>query len=75
MPKYESFTGKAHPSGQFPVLTDGEAVVVETSSIVEHLAIHHPGRAPLIPEDPAEAVVARMLDWVFDHYVIGLCSA
>lgn len=42
MPKYESFTGKAHPSGQFPVLTDGEAVVVETSSIVEHLAIHHP---------------------------------
>ncbi|NUT01767.1 MAG: hypothetical protein HOP96_12420 [Sphingomonas sp.] len=22
VPKYESFTGKAHPSGQFPVLTD-----------------------------------------------------
>jgi len=71
VPKYESFTGKAHPSGQFPVLTDGDAIVVETSSIIEHLAVHHPGPAPLIPEDPAEAVVARMLDRVFDHYVMG----
>ena len=57
VPKYESFTGKAHPSGQFPVLTDGDAVVVEASAIVEHLAVHHPGPAPLIPADPAEAVV------------------
>ena len=71
VPKFESFTGKAHPSGQFPVLTDGETVVVETSSIVEYLAVHHPGPAPLIPADPAEAVVARMLDRVFDHYVMG----
>jgi glutathione S-transferase len=71
VPKYESFTGKAHPSGQFPVLTDGDAIVVETSSIVEHLAVHHPGPAPLIPDDPAEAVVTRMLDRVFDHYVMG----
>ena len=71
VPKYESFTGKAHPSGQFPVLTDGDAVVVEASAIVEHLAVHHPGSAPLIPADPAEAVVARMLDRVFDNYVMG----
>ena len=71
VPKYESFTGKAHPSGQFPVLTDGETVVVETSAIIEHLAVHHPGRAPLIPTDPAEAVVTRMIDRVFDQYVMG----
>lgn len=71
VPKFESFTGQAHPSGQFPVLVDGDAVVVETSSIVEHLAVHHPGPAPLIPADPAEAVVARMLDRVFDNYVMG----
>ena len=70
-PKFESFTGKAHPSGQFPVLTDGDAIVVETSSIIEHLAVHHPGPAPLIPADPAEAVVTRMIDRVFDHYVRG----
>lgn len=71
VPKYESFTGKAHPAGQFPVLTDGDAIVVETSSIVEYLALRYPGPAPLIPSDPAEAVVARMLDRVFDHYVMG----
>ena len=71
VPKYESFTGKAHPSGQFPVLCDGEEIVVETSAIIEHLAVHHPGPAPLIPADPAEAVVARMLDRVFDQYVMG----
>ena len=71
VPKYESFTGKAHPSGQFPVLVDGAAVVVETSAIIEHLAVHHPGPAPLIPADPAEAVVARMIDRVFDQYVMG----
>jgi glutathione S-transferase len=71
VPKFESFTGKAHPSGQFPVLTDGDAVVVETSAIIEYLAVHHPGPAPLIPADPADAVVARMIDRVFDHYVMG----
>ena len=71
VPKFESFTGKAHPSGQFPVLTDGDAIVVEASAIIEHLAVHHPGAAPLIPPDPAAAVVARMIDRVFDHYVMG----
>jgi glutathione S-transferase len=71
VPKYESFTGKTHPSGQFPVLTDGDAVIVEATSIVEHLAVHHPGPAPLIPADPADAVVARMIDRVFDNYVMG----
>ncbi len=71
VPKYESFTGQAHPSGQFPVLTDGDAVVVETSAIIEHLAVHHPGPAPLIPADPAAAVEARMIDRVFDQDVMG----
>src|SRR4029079_10156803 len=69
--KFESFCGRVHPSGQFPVLVDGDAIVVEASSIVEHLAVHHPGPARLIPDDPAEAVVVRMLDRVFDHYVMG----
>lgn len=71
VPKFESFTGKAHPSGQFPVLEDGDAIVVEASAIVEHLAVHQPGRAPLIPADPAEAAVTRMIDRVFDNYVMG----
>lgn len=49
VPKFESFTGKAHPSGQFPMRTDDQAVVVEAGAILEHLAVHHPGPGPLIP--------------------------
>jgi glutathione S-transferase len=70
-PLSEQFAGKAHPGGHIPVLVDGDAVVVEATSIVEYLALHHPGPAPLIPPDPAQAVVARMLDRVFDNYVMA----
>ena len=66
----EQFPGKAHPGGHIPVLVDDGSVVVEATSIVEHLALHHAGPAPLIPADPAEAAVARMIDRVFDHYVM-----
>lgn len=70
-PLSEQFPGKAHPGGHIPVLVDGDEIVVEATSIVEYLAVHHPGPAPLIPADPAEAVTARMIDRVFDHYVMG----
>lgn len=70
-PLSEQFPGKVHPGGHIPVLVDGDTVVVEATSIVEHLAVHHPGPAPLIPPDPPQAVVARMLDRVFDNYAMG----
>ena len=62
---------RMHPAGKFPVLRDGEAEVIEATAIIEYLAIHHPGPAPLIPSDPGEAVIARMLDRVFDNYVMA----
>lgn len=62
---------RVHPSGKFPVLTDGGSTVIEATAIIEHLAVHHPGTAPLIPADPAAAVTARMLDRVFDNYVMA----
>lgn len=65
------FVQSAHPAGKFPVLVDGDFVVIEATAIVEHLALVHPGAAPLIPADPAEAATARMLDRVFDNYVMG----
>ncbi len=70
-PLHQQFCGRVHPGGHIPVLVDRGHVVIEATSIVEHLAVHHPGPAPLIPSDPAEAVVARMLDRVFDNYVMG----
>lgn len=71
IPLSEQFPGRVHPGGHIPVLVDGDRVVVEATGIVEHLAVYHPGPAPLIPADPAEAVVARMIDRVFDNYVMG----
>lgn len=57
------------PVRKFPVLQDGDRTVVEATSIIEHLAVHHPGAVRLIPDDPAAAVEVRMMDRVFDHYI------
>jgi len=69
-PDNGAFVAKAHPAGKFPVLVDGDTVVIEATSIVEYLALHHPGPAPLVPSGAAEAVNVRMLDRVFDNYVM-----
>ena len=69
-PDNGAFVAAAHPAGKFPVLVDGDTTVIEATSIVDYLALHHPGPAPLIPAEPAEAVTARMLDRVFDNYVM-----
>jgi len=62
---------RLHPAGKFPVLSDGDTVVIEATAIIEYLALHHPGAAPLIPADPGEAVTVRMMDRVFDNYVMA----
>jgi len=58
------------PRKSFPVLVDDGKTVVEATSIIEHLAVHHPGPVALIPADPAAAVEVRMLDRIFDHHVM-----
>jgi glutathione S-transferase len=62
---------RVHPGAKFPVLVDGDTTVIESTAIIEYLAVHYPGIAPLIPADPAEAVVTRMLDRIFDNYVMA----
>jgi len=59
------------PIGKFPVLRDGGKTIVETSAIIEHLQIHHPGPVPMIPADPDAAIEVRMLDRIFDNYVMN----
>ena len=59
------------PVARFPLLVDGETTVVETSAIIEHLAAFHPGPVQLIPADAKAAVPVRMLDRVFDNYVMS----
>lgn len=62
---------RVHPAGKFPILVDGDTTVIESTAIIEYLAIHYPGSAPLIPADPDKAVVTRMLDRIFDNYVMS----
>lgn len=59
------------PIGKFPVLVDRGQVVVESSVIIEHLELHHPGKARFLPADPRAALEVRMLDRVFDNYVMS----
>ena len=58
------------PLGRFPVLVDDGRTVIESSVIIEHLGVHHPGPVRLIPEDPDAALEVRFLDRFFDNYVM-----
>lgn len=70
-PHHAAFVREASPLGKFPVLVDGNEVIFETSCIIEHLQLHHPGPVQLLPADPAAALRVRMLDRVFDNYVMA----
>jgi glutathione S-transferase len=58
------------PLKKFPVLKDGEKVLIESSVIVEYLSVHHPGAARLMPEGLDIALDVRFMDRVFDNYVM-----
>jgi glutathione S-transferase len=61
---------KLWPLKKFPVLTDGAACFIESSVIVEYLALRHPGPKPLIPTGPDAALDVRFMDRFFDNYVM-----
>jgi glutathione S-transferase len=73
---YDEASRAAHyarwPLGKMPVLedTDRGRIVPETSVIVEYLQVFHAPSAGLIPADPEAALRVRMLDRVFDNYVM-----
>lgn len=69
---FDAFVAAASPQGKFPVLSDGDVAVFEASSIIEHLHLTHRGPAPLLPDDPAAAIRVRMIDRMFDNYVMGI---
>jgi glutathione S-transferase len=58
------------PFKLFPVLVDDGRTVVESSIIIEHLGLKHPGPVRLIPADPEAALEVRMMDRFFDNYVM-----
>src|SRR5271157_5265499 len=59
------------PAGKFPLLLDGEKAVFEATGIIEYLAATRPECRSLLPADPVAAAHMRMLDRVFDNYVMA----
>jgi glutathione S-transferase len=58
------------PIKKFPVLVDEGRTIMEVSIIIEHLDLHHPGPARMIPEDPRAALEVRLMDRFFDNYIM-----
>lgn len=58
------------PLKKMPVLVDSGETIRESSVIIEHLALVHPGPVKLIPADPRAALHVRFLDRFFDNYVM-----
>nr|WP_205520913.1 glutathione S-transferase family protein [Propylenella binzhouense] len=59
------------PVGKIPVLHDsrGDRTIPETSIIIEYLQAHHPGPAPMLPDDAEARLEVRLWDRFFDLYV------
>lgn len=71
-PDNAAFVAQASPTGQFPVLVDGDRTVVESAAIIEYLDLHHGAASTMVPADPRTAIEARQMDGVFDDYVMIL---
>jgi glutathione S-transferase len=57
------------PIKRFPMLVDGDRVIMEASIIIEYLDLHYRGPIRLLPDDPRAALGVRMLDRFFDNYI------
>jgi glutathione S-transferase len=62
------------PIAKFPVLVDDGRTIPETSVIIEHLDLHHPGKVRFVPDDPIAALEVRLLDRFFDQYVMNAAT-
>jgi glutathione S-transferase len=58
------------PIKRMPLLVDDGQTVVESSVIIEHLGLKHPGPVALIPPGPQAALDVRFMDRFFDNYVM-----
>jgi glutathione S-transferase len=60
---------KLWPVGQFPVLQDDGRLIPESSIIIEHLDLYHPGKTRFIPTDAKQALQVRLKDRFYDLHV------
>jgi glutathione S-transferase len=69
-PQYAEEFAALWPIKRMPALVDDGSTVVESTIIIEYLDLHHPGPVRLVPRDPKAALEARLMDRVFDNYVM-----
>lgn len=69
-PGNEATRTRLWPLKRMPVLEDRGRTVFEATIIIEYLGLHHPGAMNLVPSDAEGAIEVRMLDRVFDNYVM-----
>ena len=62
------------PIGKFPIIDHDGRMVVEATVIIEYLGLHFPSPVRLVPKDPDHAIGVRMLDRIFDNYVMAPMS-
>lgn len=70
-PENQAVVRQRTPAGKFPLLLDGEKAVFEATGIIEHLAATRSECRTLLPDDRVAAAHMRMLDRVFDNYVMA----
>jgi glutathione S-transferase len=71
-PENVAVVQSAGPLGKFPVLADGDNLIFEATTIIEYLAKNYANHQLLVPLDPEAAIGIRMLDRVFDNYVMNV---
>lgn len=70
-PEHLAAVARLSPTGQFPVLVDGDRTVIESAAVIEYLDLHFGDAPPMVPADARAAIEARQMDSVFDDYVMG----
>lgn len=73
-PENSAELARRSAGGKFPLLIEGGASVFEATAIIEYLEAVHPGRMKLIPGNPEVAIEIRMMDRVFDNYVMNVMT-
>ena len=58
------------PLRKVPLLLDGDRQVAETSVIIDHPHLAHPGPVRLLPDDRVAALEVRFIDRFFDLHVM-----
>ena len=63
------------PPNKFPVLEDGDQVLIESSILIEHLDLAYPDTMQLLPADRQKALEVRFMDRIFDNHVMSNMQA